>query len=312
MRVNNVIAKMKAGEKAYGCSLTFPSTAVVELIGMAGLDHVSFDSEHGPFTPESIDDLCRVADMAGLTPMARVPNIDSSTILRFLDRGIMGITGPHITTGERAQQLADALTFYLAGSDVPVMLFPDWETLPYDNFSPHQDIISDRLRTLYHMAQLRSGIIVVSVTSLMYKLPPKAYIAANSFDLEIGQLLHIDAMRKQLISAGYQSVDSVYEHGEFAVRGSIIDIFPMGSAQPFRIDLFDDEIETLRNFDPETQRSNDKVDAIRLLPGREFPLDEQGSATFRGQFRDLFDIAVRQCAIYSDVSCGISSTVLAY
>ncbi len=99
MRINNVITKMQAGEKAYGCSLTFPSTAVVELMGQAGLDHVSFDSEHGPFTQDSIDDLCRVADMAGLTPMARVPNIDPSTILRFLDRGIMGITGPHITTG---------------------------------------------------------------------------------------------------------------------------------------------------------------------------------------------------------------------
>ena len=115
MRINNVITKMQAGEKAYGCSLTFPSTAVVELIGQAGLDHVSFDSEHGPFTPDSIDDLCRVADMAGLTPMARVPNIDPSTILRFLDRGIMGITGPHITTGQRAQQLADSCRYVPRG-----------------------------------------------------------------------------------------------------------------------------------------------------------------------------------------------------
>ena len=214
---------------------------------------------------------------------------------------------------EAAGRLKRELRYFCkAKADLDVFSLPDWETLPYDNFSPHQDIISDRLRTLYHMPQLRSGIIVVSVTSLMYKLPPKAYIAANSFDLEIGQLLHIDAMRKQLISAGYQSVDSVYEHGEFAVRGSIIDIFPMGSAQPFRIDLFDDEIETLRNFDPETQRSNDKVDAIRLLPGREFPLDEQGIATFRGKFRDLFDIDVRQCPIYQDVSDGISSPGLEY
>ena len=115
MRVNNVVAKMQAGEKAYGCGLTFPSAAVVELLGQAGLDYVSFDSEHGPFTPESLDDLCRVADMAGLTPMARVPNIDSSTILRFLDRGIMGITGPHISTGERARQLADACRFVPRG-----------------------------------------------------------------------------------------------------------------------------------------------------------------------------------------------------
>lgn len=115
MRVNNVVTKMSAGQKAYGCSLTFPSTALVELIGMAGLDHVSFDSEHGPFTPDILDDLCRVADMAGITPMARVPNIDSSTILRFLDRGIMGITGPHITNPDRAQQLADACRYVPRG-----------------------------------------------------------------------------------------------------------------------------------------------------------------------------------------------------
>ena len=115
MRVNNVVTKMQAGQMAYGCSLTFPSTALVELMGIAGLDHVSFDSEHGPFTPESLDDLCRVADMAGLTPMARVPNIDPSTILRFLDRGVMGITGPHITNPERAQQLADACRYVPRG-----------------------------------------------------------------------------------------------------------------------------------------------------------------------------------------------------
>ena len=111
MRTNKVVAKMQAGEIAYGCGLTFPSTALTELIGQAGFDYVSFDSEQGPFTPESLDDLCRVADMSGLTPMARVPNIESSTILRFLDRGIMGITGPHVTTRERAQQLADACRY---------------------------------------------------------------------------------------------------------------------------------------------------------------------------------------------------------
>lgn len=214
---------------------------------------------------------------------------------------------------EAAGRLKRELKYFCkAKANLDVFSLPDWETLPYDIFSPHQDIISDRLRTLYHMPQLRTGIIVVSVTSLMHKLPPKAYIAANSFNLEIGQLLHIDTMRSQLISAGYQSVSSVYEHGEFAVRGSIIDIFPMGSVQPFRIDLFDDEIETLQNFDPETQRSNNRVDSIRLLPGREFPLDEKGIATFRGKFRDLFDVDVRQCPIYQDVSDGISSPGLEY
>ena len=115
MRTNKIIAKMDAGEVAYGCNITFPSSALVELMGRAGFDFVSFDGEHGPFTPEVLDDLCRFADMAGLTPIARVPNIESSTILRFLDRGIMGIIGPHITSKERAQQLADACRYVPQG-----------------------------------------------------------------------------------------------------------------------------------------------------------------------------------------------------
>lgn len=115
MRTNNVVTKMRAGQIAYGCNLSFPSSTLVELAGRAGFDFVTFDSEHGPFTPDVLDDLCRFADMAGLTPMARVPNIESSTILRFLDRGIMGITGPHIVNGERAQQLADACRYVPRG-----------------------------------------------------------------------------------------------------------------------------------------------------------------------------------------------------
>ncbi len=115
MRVNKVVEKLKKGQVAYGCGLSFPSPTLIELMGRAGFDFVSFDSEHGPFTPQDLDDLCRFADMAGLTPMARVPNIESSTILRFLDRGIMGITGPHIINGERAQQLADACRYVPRG-----------------------------------------------------------------------------------------------------------------------------------------------------------------------------------------------------
>jgi transcription-repair coupling factor (superfamily II helicase) len=214
---------------------------------------------------------------------------------------------------EAATRLKRELRYFCkTRENLKVFSLPDWETLPYDNFSPHQDIISDRLRTLYKLPQLQSGILVVSITSLMHKLPPRAYIAGNSFDLKIGQLLDINGIRQQLIKAGYQSVNSVYEHGEFAVRGSIIDIFPMGSLQPFRIDLFDDEIETLRNFDPETQLSNQQVDEIRLLPGREFPLDAKGITSFRGKFRELFDTDVRQCPIYQDVSDGISSPGLEY
>ena len=115
MRVNNVVTKMKAGGMAYGCNLSFPSSTLIELAGRAGFDFVTFDGEHGPFTPENLDDLCRFADMAGLTPMARVPAIDSPTILRFLDRGIMGVTGPHIVNAERARQLADACRYVPGG-----------------------------------------------------------------------------------------------------------------------------------------------------------------------------------------------------
>jgi len=189
---------------------------------------------------------------------------------------------------------------------------PDWETLPYDNFSPHQDIVSDRLSALFHLPALERGVLVVSITSLMHKLPPKNYVLANTLKLKIGQNLDINRLRTQLVSAGYQSVDAVYEHGEFAVRGSIIDLFPMGSKQPFRIDLWDDEIETLRLFDPETQLSQGKIDEIRLLPGREYPLDETGITRFRNAFRDRFDVDLRQAPLYQDVSEGIASPGLEY
>ncbi|PCJ28663.1 MAG: transcription-repair coupling factor [SAR86 cluster bacterium] len=197
-------------------------------------------------------------------------------------------------------------------SQLKVFSLPDWETLPYDNFSPHQDIISDRLSALYHLPQLEQGILVVSISSLMHKLPPQKYITANSLDLEIGQELFIPAMRKELVNAGYQAVDAVFEHGEFAVRGSIIDIYPMGSRFPFRIDLIGDEIETLRIFDPETQRSDKQVEQIRLLPGREYPLDAKGITAFRSEFRERFDLDLRQCPIYQDVSDGINSPGLEY
>ena len=196
----------------------------------------------------------------------------------------------------------------------PLQVFslPDWETLPYDNFSPHQDIVSDRLSALYHLPDLQQGILVTSIGSLMHKLPPKKYIRGNSLDLVVGQQLSIQGMRAQLVDAGYQYVDSVFEHGEFAVRGSILDIYPMGSRFPYRIDLLDDEIETLRTFNPETQRSDQRIDQIRLLPGREYPLDARGITAFRSNFREKFDIDLRQCPLYQDVSDGISSPGLEY
>ncbi|GJM14161.1 MAG: transcription-repair-coupling factor [Pseudohongiella sp.] len=195
---------------------------------------------------------------------------------------------------------------------LPVFSLPDWETLPYDNFSPHQDIVSDRLSALYHLPDLTQGILVTSIGSLMHKLPPKKYVRGNSLDLAVGQELSIQDMRAQLVDAGYQAVDSVFEHGEFAVRGSILDIYPMGSRFPYRIDLLDDEIETLRIFDPETQRSDQRIEQIRLLPGREYPLDAKGVTAFRSNFREKFDVDLRQCPIYQDVSESISSPGLEY
>lgn len=218
---------------------------------------------------------------------------------------------------ESVEQLRRELRYFCAGSNtqgeqLDVFSLPDWETLPYDNFSPHQDIISDRLNALYHLPQLKQGILVVSITSLMHKLPPQKYISANSLVLNTGQELSITQIREQLVNAGYQSVDSVFEHGEFAVRGSIIDIYPMGSRFPFRIDLIGDEIETLRIFDPETQRSDHQVEQIRLLPGREYPLDAKGITAFRSEFRERFDLDLRQCPLYQDVSDGINSPGLEY
>ena len=214
---------------------------------------------------------------------------------------------------EAAERLLRELRYYLSRHEnVPVLGLPDWETLPYENFSPHQDIVSQRLATLHLLPSLRKGVLVVPVTGLMLRLPPRGYVAANSLDLRIGQGLAIAELREQLIAAGYTAVNTVLDHAEFAVRGSVVDLFPMGSPQPIRVDLFDEEIESLRSFDPETQRTRERMNEIRLLPGREYPLDEAAVGGFRGRFRERFDIDPRQCPIYRDVSDGIASPGLEY
>ncbi len=202
--------------------------------------------------------------------------------------------------------------FCSTDEDIPVMGLPDWETLPYDSFSPHQDIISDRLQTLFNLLALERGIVVLSIVSLMHLLPPRRYIEANSLDLTKGQSIDIQQMRQQMVLAGYQVVEAVMEHGEFTVRGSIIDIYPMGSSLPYRIDLFDDEIDSIRIFDPETQRSLGEVEEIKMLPGREYPLDQSGITAFRANFREMFDVDTRQCPLFQDVSDGINSPGLEY
>jgi transcription-repair coupling factor (superfamily II helicase) len=211
---------------------------------------------------------------------------------------------------QSAERLQEELSFF--APDLPVLHFPDWETLPYDLFSPHQDIISQRIAALYRLPELKHGVLVVPITTALHRLAPKRFLLGSSLVMQIGQRLDVNQMRSSLEAAGYRCVDTVYEHGEFAVRGALIDLFPMGSNQPYRIDLFDDEIETLRTFDPETQRSIDKVESIKLLPAKEFPREKKAVTDVRGRFRERFDVDFRRCPIYQDLSTGITPAGIEY
>lgn len=213
-----------------------------------------------------------------------------------------------------AHTLEAELRFFAKNQQVelPILLLADWETLPYDTMSPHQDIISERLSTLYKLPHVKRGILVVPITTLLQRLMPLDYLVGNSLIVSVGETINIDQMRINLERAGYHAVDTVYEHGEFAVRGSLIDIFPMGSSRPYRIDLFDDEIETLRTFEPETQLTIDRVEKIHLLPAKEFPLSKSGINLFKQQWLERFDVNHKECPIYQDISDGISPPGIEY
>ncbi len=205
----------------------------------------------------------------------------------------------------QALLLEEELQFFLADSGIEHLNLPDWETLAYDSFSPHQDIISERLRTLYRLPHLQKGVLLLPVQTLMQRLPPRAFLDKYCLLIETGQKLDLSDFRRQLEQSGYQCVSSVIEHGEFAVRGSILDLYPMGSTSPFRIELFDDEIESIRTFDPESQRSLDKVDKLELLPAREFPVDQDAISRFRQNFRSQFEGDPQRSLIYHEVSKGM-------
>jgi len=211
-----------------------------------------------------------------------------------------------------ALTLEGEVNFFAADQEVQILPFPDWETLPYDNFSPHQDIISNRLTSLHQLPLLKQGIIIVPVSTLMHRIVPKEFLSANTLLVKRGQSIDIDKLRMQLTQAGYVAVESVFSHGEFAFRGSIIDLFPMGSQDPFRIDLFDDEVDSLRTFDPETQRSIEQINEINLLPAREFPLTDSAISLFKRQWRERFDVNVKSCPTYQDVSNGFAPAGIEY
>src|ERR1700722_6033295 len=214
----------------------------------------------------------------------------------------------YVVIADAAREL-DRLTAevrFFAGAALPLLRLPDWEVLPYDLFSPHPDIVSERLKTLYELPQVSHGCLIVAADTLMQRLPPRNYVQGRAFTLKKGQSLALEPFRQRLAEAGYASVSQVVSPGEFAVRGSLLDVFPMGSTTPLRIDLFDAEIEAIRRFDPETQRSLDALESVQLLPAREVPLDAQAVKDFRRRYRTRFEGDPTKSAIYRGVSEGLA------
>jgi len=201
---------------------------------------------------------------------------------------------------QQAYRLEAELRFLL-GRDWPVVHLQDTETLPFDPFSPHQEILSERLAALHRLPDTHRGALIVTADALLQRLPPVAWLQGRTFFLKQGQKLDPQALRERLVAAGYQSVSQVQSQGEFAARGSLLDLFPMGSADAFRLDWFDDEIESIKSFDPESQRSQEAVPEVRLLPAREFPTDREGLETFRRNYREYFPGDLSRSRVYADV-----------
>ncbi|MBX3652598.1 MAG: transcription-repair coupling factor [Ramlibacter sp.] len=223
------------------------------------------------------------------------------------DRSLTAIVTADATD---AQRLIDEIAFFAPG--LRTALFPDWETLPYDSFSPHQDLISERLATLWRISQGEVDVVVVPATTALYRLAPPAFLAGYTFQFKARQKLDEARLKAQLTLAGYSHVTQVVSPGEYAVRGGLIDLFPMGSPVPYRVDLFDDEIDSIRTFDPDTQRSLYPVPEVRLLPGREFPMDEPARARFRSRWRELLEGDPTKSRIYKDIGQGIATAGIEY
>ena len=213
-------------------------------------------------------------------------------------------------TAADAQRLLEEVPFFNPG--IRVHLFPDWETLPYDPLSPHHDLVSERLATLYQLMHRDFDVAIVPVSTALYRLAPVEYLAARSFFFKQGEKLAPEELRRQLVTAGYTHVTQVVAPGEYCVRGGLIDLYPMGSALPYRIELDDDIVESIRGFDADTQRSIYKVSEVRLLPAREFPLDEEGQTRFRRHFREKFEGDPSRSRIYQDISKGVPSAGIEY
>jgi transcription-repair coupling factor (superfamily II helicase) len=213
-----------------------------------------------------------------------------------------------------AQRLLDEIVFFAPA--LRCVLFPDWETLPYDAFSPHQDLISERLATLWRISQRDkdsgADLVIVPATTALYRLAPPSFLAGYTFEFKVKQKLDEAKLKAQLTLAGYSHVTQVVSPGEYAVRGGLIDLFPMGSLVPYRVDLFDDEVDSIRTFDPDSQRSLYPVPEVRLLPGREFPMDDDARAKFRNRWRQLLDGDPTKSRIYKDMGNGVATAGIEY
>ncbi|MEY3190602.1 MAG: hypothetical protein RIS10_719 [Pseudomonadota bacterium] len=247
----------------------------------------------------------QVVNWTGLTGCA--DSLALASAIKNENRFFVVVTSDNQT----ALRLEHELAFFLQNAH-PIMHFPDWETLPYDVFSPLPDIISERLKTLALLQQVKRGALIVSVTTLMHLLAPREHVLANSFAINVGDDFNLELNRIKLESVGYQCVSQVYQHAEFAVRGAIVDLFPMGSKVPFRIELFDEEIESIRTFDPETQRSLEKITQIQLFPAREFPFTDESIKLFRQEFRATFPEISPKNTLYVDVSKGVTPNGIEY
>ena len=209
-----------------------------------------------------------------------------------------------------AQRLLEEIPWF--APQLKVRLLPDWETLPYDHFSPHQDLVSERLATLWAALQGEVQILLVPAATAVNRLAPPEFMAAYTFEFKKGQTLDAEKFRAQVTLAGYANVTQVVTPGEYSIRGGLIDLFPMGSQLPYRLDLFDDEVESIKTFDVDTQRTVYPVPEVRLLPAREFPLDDKGRTHFRQAFRERFEGDPAKSGIYKDISTGIASAGIEY
>ncbi|MES2259296.1 MAG: transcription-repair coupling factor [Pseudomonadota bacterium] len=216
-----------------------------------------------------------------------------------------------VANASDGQRLLDEIPWFAAGQ-LRCHLLPDWETLPYDAFSPHQDLVSERLATLHEISNGQCDVMLVPATTALVRMAPPSFLAAYTFFFKQGETLDEARLKSQLTLAGYTHVTQVMSPGEYSVRGGLLDLFPMGSALPYRLDLFGDTIETIRTFDADTQRSLYPVREVRLLPGREFPMDEAARTTFRSRWREQFEGDPSRTVVYKDISSGIASAGIEY